>query len=168
MLWMRWRRPTAWLLTWRNIDAFVGKTRGRHSRSSTANGSAPVKLALTGGCKSRPTKAVAGRSEPSLAGAAVTRGPKRRQESCGVRRVSPERVNVVEAEAVPVVEGSMCAVATRDGDAPPGSWTASRTKGQRREPGDPTGSVGLVAGGGSSRGTTEVANRAEVGSRTGP
>ena len=46
-------------------------------------------------------------------------------------RVSPERVNVVEAEAVPVVEGSMCAVAMRDGDAPPGSWTASRTKGQR-------------------------------------
>ena len=85
-----------------------------------------------------------------------------------MRQVSPERVNVVEAEAVPVVEGSMCAVAMRDGDAPPGSWTASRRKGQRREPGDPTGSVGLVADGGSSRGMTEAADRAEVGSRTGP
>ena len=27
-LWMRWPRPTAWLLTWRKIDAFVGETKG--------------------------------------------------------------------------------------------------------------------------------------------
>ena len=65
---------------------------------------------MTGGCESRPTKAVAGRSEPSLAGVAVTRGPKRRQGSCGVRKVSPERVNVVEAETVPVVEGHVYAI----------------------------------------------------------
>ena len=121
---------------------------------------------MTGGCESRPAKAVAGRSEPSLAGVAVTRGPKRRQGSCGVRKVSPERVNVVEAETVPVVEGHVYAVVTQDGDAPPGSWIASRTKGRRRDPGDPTGAVGIVADGESSRGKTKAASRAEVGSRT--
>ena len=121
---------------------------------------------MTGGCESRPTKAVAGRSEPSLAGVAVTRGSKRRQGSCGVRKDSPERVNVVEAETVPAVEGHVYTVGMQDGDAPPGSWIASRTKGRRRDPGGPIGSVGIVAGGGSSRGKTEVAGRAEVGSRT--
>jgi hypothetical protein len=121
---------------------------------------------MTCGCESRPTRVVADWSEPSLAGVVVTRGPKRRQGSCGVRKHSPERLNVVEAETVPVVEGHVCAVVTQDGDAPPGSWIASRTKGRRRDPGGPTGSVGIVAGGGSSRGKTEVANRAEVGSRT--
>jgi hypothetical protein len=85
-----------------------------------------------------------------------------------VRMVSPERLNVVEAETVPVVEGHMYAVARRDGDAPPGSWVASRTKGRRRDPGDPTGAVGNVADGDSSRGKTEAANRAEFGSRTCP
>ena len=39
---MRWPRPTAWLLTWRNIDEFVGQTGGRHFRSSTANGTTPA------------------------------------------------------------------------------------------------------------------------------
>lgn len=121
---------------------------------------------MTGGCESRPTRAVAGWSEPSLAGVAVTRGSKRRQGSCGVRKVSPERVNVVEAETVPVVEGHVYAVGMQDGDAPPGSWIASRTKGRRRDPGDPTGAVGIVADGESSRGKTEAASRAEVGSRT--
>jgi hypothetical protein len=83
-----------------------------------------------------------------------------------VRKDSPERVNVVEAETVPVVEGHVYAVVRQDGDTPPGSWIASRTKGRRRDPGDPTGSVGIIADGGSSRGKTEVASRAEVGSRT--
>ena len=83
-----------------------------------------------------------------------------------MRKGSPERLNVVEAETVPVVEGHMYAVVTQDGDAPPGSWIASRTNGRRRDPGDPTGSGGIVADGGSSRGKTEVASRAEVGSRT--
>ena len=76
-------------------------------------------------------------------------------------------MKVVEAEAVPVAEGRMCTVATRDGDAPPGSRVASRTKGQRRDPGDPTGAVGMVADGGRAQGETGVPYRAEVGSRTG-
>jgi len=41
-------------------------------------------------------------------------------------------MKVVEAEAVPEAEGRMCAVVTRDGDAPPGSQAASRTKGHHR------------------------------------
>src|SRR6266851_112703 len=122
---------------------------------------------MTCGWESRPTNAVAGRSGPSLAGLAATSGLKRRQGSCGVRAGSPERMKVVEAEAVPVAEGRMCAVATRDGDAPPGSQAASRTKGQHRDPGDPTGAVGMVADGGGAKGQTGVLHRAEVGSRTG-
>ena len=65
---------------------------------------------MTGGCESRPTRVVADWSEPSLAGVVVTRGPKRRQGSCGVRKDSPERLNVVEAETVPVVEGQVYAI----------------------------------------------------------
>jgi hypothetical protein len=60
---------------------------------------------MTGGCESRPAKVIADRPEPSLAGVAVTRGPKRRQGSRGLQEYSPERVNVVEAETVPGVEG---------------------------------------------------------------
>ena len=56
----------------------------------------------------------------------------------------------------------------QDGDAPPGSWIASRTKGHRRDPGDPAGAVGIAADGGSPRGKTEAGSRAEVGSRTCP
>ena len=85
-----------------------------------------------------------------------------------MRAGSPERVKVVEAEAVPVAEGSMCAVAMRDGDAPPGSKAASRTKGHRRDPGGPIGTVGEVADGGEARGQTRASHRAEVGRRTGP
>ena len=121
---------------------------------------------MTRGCESRPTKVVADRSESSLAGVAVTRGLKRRPRLCGVRKDSPERVNVVEAETVPVVEGHRYAVVTQDGDTPPGSWIASRTNGRRRDPGDPTGAVGIDADGDLSRGKTEAASRAEVGSRT--
>jgi hypothetical protein len=127
-----------------------------------------TKLTKTHGCKSRTTRAVAGRSEPSLAGVAVTRGLKRRQGSCGVRVVSPESWKVVEAETVLFVEGRVCAVAKRDGDASPGSWTASRAKGQRRNPGGPAGTVGLVTNGGEARGRTEVPRRAEAGSRIDP
>jgi len=61
--------------------------------------------------------------------------------------VSPEIVNVVEAETVPVVEGRVCTVVMRDGDAPPGSWTASRAKGRRWNPRGPAGSVALVSDG---------------------
>ena len=76
-------------------------------------------------------------------------------------------MKVVEAEAVPVAEGRMCAVATRDGDAPPGSKAASRTKGHYRDPGGPTGTVGMVTDGDGARGQTGVPHRAEVGSRIG-
>ena len=71
----------------------------------------------------------------------------------------------MEAETVPVVEGQVYAVVMRDGDAPPGSRIAARAKGRRRDPGDPTGAVGMVADGDSPRGKTEGASRAEVGSR---
>jgi hypothetical protein len=84
-----------------------------------------------------------------------------------VRAGSPERMQVVEAEAVPVAEGRMCAVAKRDGDAPPGSKAASRTKGHHRDPGGPTGAVGMVADGRGHKGQTGVLSRAEVGRRTG-
>lgn len=74
----------------------------------------------------------------------------------------------MEAETVLSVEGRVCAVVKRDGDAPPGSWTASRAKGRRRNPGGPAGAVGMVAHGGASRGITGALRRAEVGSRIGP
>lgn len=74
---------------------------------------------------------------------------------------------MVEAETVSEVEGSMCVVAMRDGVAPPGSRTASRWKGQRRNPRGPAGAVGMVADGGALRGKTVAAHRAEAGSRTG-
>jgi hypothetical protein len=77
-------------------------------------------------------------------------------------------VNVVEAEAVPLVEGNMYTAAKRGGDAPPGSWSASRTKGHAWEPGDPVGAVRMVTDGGAARGPTEVRRRAEAGSRTDP
>src|SRR6266850_7071109 len=86
---------------------------------------------LTGGdrgWKFCPTKAVAGRSGPSLAGDAATRGPKRRQGSSGVRVSSLESVKLVEAELVPVNEGSMCAVDKRDGVAPPVSLAKTRSR----------------------------------------
>jgi hypothetical protein len=81
--------------------------------------------------------------------------------------VSPEMWKIAEAESFPSNEGSMCAVAMRDGDAPPGSWTASCLEGHRRNRRGPTGSAGLVSGGGGWRGTAAAAFRAEVGSRTG-
>ena len=85
-----------------------------------------------------------------------------------MRVVSLERWKVVEAETVWFVEGRVCAVAKRDGDAPPGLWTASRAKGQRRNPGDPAGAVGLVIYGGVARGRTEASRLAEAGSRIDP
>ncbi len=72
---------------------------------------------------------------------------------CGV---SSEMQNVVEAEWVPNHEGSMCIVDRRDGVAPPGSWTASRTKGRHRNPGGPTGSDGRKVVGGAMHGRTGV------------
>jgi hypothetical protein len=84
-----------------------------------------------------------------------------------VREVSPERLNVVEAETFPVVEGIMCTVTMRDGVAPPGSWTASCTKGLFRNLGEPAGSVAEIVDGDAAQGVTIVLRRAEAGSRTG-
>lgn len=84
-----------------------------------------------------------------------------------MREDCPESVNLVEAEPIPVVEGSMCAVAMRDGVAPPGSWTASCLKGLSRNLGEPAGSVDEVADGGAAQGVTGARRRAEAGSRTG-
>ena len=78
-----------------------------------------------------------------------------------------ERMNIAEAECVPVHEGSMCAVAMRDGDAPPGSKARPRTEGDHRNMRDPTGAAGLVSSGGGRRGKPEAVVRAEVGGRTG-
>jgi len=117
--------------------------------------------------KSWSAKAVAGRPKPSLAGVAVTQGPKRRQGSYGVCQYSLERSNIVEAELVPVNEGSMYAIARRDGSAPPGSKPTSRTKGSHWNPGDPAGSIGVVSDGGQRQGMTGVSGRAEAGDRTG-
>ena len=113
-----------------------------------------MKLTRTDRRKSYMTRAVAAGSKPSLAGVAVTRGLKRRQGLCGVRIVSPERWKVAEAKTVRVVEGRVYAVAKRDGDAPPGSWVASRIKSRRPNPGGPAGTVGVVADGGVARGRT--------------
>jgi hypothetical protein len=57
---------------------------------------------------------------------------------------SLESLNVAEAELVPVSEGSMWALATRERHAPPGSRIASRTKGALRNPGGPVGAIGAV------------------------
>ena len=73
-----------------------------------------------------------------------------------MRVVSLERFELAEAELLPHNEGSMSSVVGRDGAAPPGSGTASRTKGHCRDPGGPTGSIGLVADGGVVRGMTVV------------
>ena len=51
--------------------------------------------------------------------------------------VSHESDNNVGAEAVVIVEGNMCGTAMRGADALPGSMATSRTKGARRNLGDP-------------------------------
>jgi hypothetical protein len=52
--------------------------------------------------------------------------------------MSHERHNIVGAETVGTVEGNMCGTVTRGADALPGSMATSRTKGSRRNLGDPT------------------------------
>jgi len=84
-----------------------------------------------------------------------------------VQQVSPEIVEVVEAECFRMHEGSMSLSVMRGKAAPPGSRTVSRTKGRHRNPGDPTGSDELVFVGGVARGRTGARRRAEVGSRIG-
>ena len=54
---------------------------------------------------------------------------------------SLESSKSAEAELVPVTEGSMSTIDTRDGDTPPGWKAASRMNGNFREPGGPIGSI---------------------------
>jgi hypothetical protein len=76
-------------------------------------------------------------------------------------------VKIAEAECVRVHEGSTCVIARRDDVAPPGSKAASRMESKHWNMRGPTGSAGLVSGGGWRQGTTGADIRAEVGSRTG-
>ena len=117
--------------------------------------------------KSCPIKAGAGRSEPSLAGVAVTQGPKRRQGSCGVRVASPEISDVAEAQSIANAESNRIAVDRPDSVLPSGSWTASRTKGRHWNLGGPAGAAERKLGGGWKRGKTGATVRAEAGSLTG-
>ena len=93
---------------------------------------------MTNGCESRPANVVADRLVSSLAGGAVTHGLKRRQRSREDWERATKFRNVAEAELVLCNEGSMCAVAMRDGVAPPGSMASSRAKGWHRNLGGPT------------------------------
>src|ERR1700675_3463840 len=52
--------------------------------------------------------------------------------------LSRESSNIAEAEAFSVAEGNMCGTVMRGADALPRSKTPSRTKGSRRNLGDPT------------------------------
>jgi len=163
---MEFRNKRATLLN--QLKPRHGKPPDHAGRSTTFDSAlGKADEGRTGESPVRPEPQRAG-SEPSLAGVAVTRGPKRRQGLRGVRGVSPERLKVVEAEAVVIVEGRVCAIAKRDGDAPPGSGTVSRAKGRRRNPRGPAGAVGMVAHGGASQGITGALRRAEAGSRTDP
>jgi hypothetical protein len=64
-------------------------------------------------------------------------------------------------------EGNMSIVVMRDDAAPPGSKAGSRMDSNHRNMRGPTGSAGLVSGGGRQQGTAGAGTRAEVGSRTG-
>ena len=82
--------------------------------------------------------------------------------------LSLEMWKFAKAERVPNLEGGTCVIAMRDGVASPGSKAGSRMESNRRHMRDPIGSAGLVSGGGWQRGKARGANRAEIGSRTGP
>ncbi len=87
------------------------------------------------------------------------------------RRLAPpwcaaDVAHYTEAELFSINAGSMCAVAMRDGVAPPGSWTASRTKCHLRNPGGPTGSIGWSPMGASRKREPECG--AELRSGVGP
>ncbi len=71
-----------------------------------------------------------------------------------MQQVSPEIVEIVEAECFRMHEGSMSLSVMRGKAAPPGSRTVSRTKGRHPNPGDPTGSDELVFVGGVAQGRT--------------
>lgn len=70
--------------------------------------------------------------------------------------VSPERVNIANAELVLVSEGSTRVVAMRDDADSPGSWTVSRTQSFRRNLRGPNVSIGVVSDGGRQQGNPGV------------
>jgi hypothetical protein len=69
------------------------------------------KLTMTYKCESYPAKPVAGRPEPILAGIAVTRDPKRRQESCRESALRLKGSRLQRPSSVASSEGNMCAIA---------------------------------------------------------
>ena len=82
--------------------------------------------------------------------------------------LSLERWKIAEAERVPFLEGSTCAIGKRDGVAPPGSMAGSRVNSIRRNMRGPTGSARLVSGGGRRQGDAvafAVHNRPVQGSK---
>lgn len=63
---------------------------------------------------------------------------------------------LAEAQLVICNEGNMCAVAMRDGDAPPGSKASSRTKGLYRNMGYPAAAGGAEPPGANSEGRPKL------------
>jgi hypothetical protein len=70
--------------------------------------------------------------------------------------VSPERVNIANAELVLVSEGSTRVVDMRDDADSPGSWTVSRIQSFRRNLRGPNASIGVVSDGERQQGNTGV------------
>ena len=72
-----------------------------------------------------------------------------------MQQVSPESVFKSWRASVSTRMKAACTPPLARGSVtPPGSRTVSRTKGQHRNPGDPTGSDGMVPVGGVARGKT--------------
>ena len=95
------------------------------------------KLARSSRWKSGPSKALAGRSLVSVACAAGNDGHEAYTAIVRGVGLSHESDNNAGAEAVGMAEGNMCGTAMRGADALPGSQATSRTKGSRRNLGDP-------------------------------
>jgi hypothetical protein len=81
--------------------------------------------------------------------------------------LSLEMWKIAKAESVPSLEGSTWVIVMRDDIASPRSKAVSRMNSIHRNMRGPTGSAGLVSGGGWWQGNTGATVRAEVGSRTG-
>ena len=151
--------------------SFAYGSATRRSRPSFVHhvlGVRHAKLTIAGEWKSHPAKAVAGGSEPSLAGVAVTRGLKRRQGSYGMWERASKGGRSRRPSLFPVSEGSTCRLVMREAVASPESMATSRTEGSRRNMRGPTGAAALVRSGERERGIAGVVARAEVGSRTHP
>ncbi len=73
-----------------------------------------------------------------------------------MQQVSPESLEIVEAECVRKHEGSMSLSVMQGDAAPPGSRTVSRTKARHPNPGGPAGSDERKFVGGAIQGRTGV------------